>query len=188
MWVLSGGKEGTGRPGVPCSGHWLKPLLLVFGENSWRSRWMCFLSASHQRESSSCLCDRQFYQSVKLLKHKTQGNAVCLQPKRAKKHKPHWVTASPPPFPLFLHVVLHASVYPSPPISPPSVAVWWLQLCLFCAAEQFEVQQICIIPAWSHKAFKEARSEWGICAVIVPTASEWLCVSIPLGVCLCIKI
>lgn len=138
-------------------------------------------------ESSSRLCDRQLYQSVKLLKHKTQGISACMQPKRAKKHRPHWVSlcpSTPPPlttlpFPCMALCML--SFFPS--LLPVS-----LELRLFFAAKQLEVQQICIIAAWRHKPFKEVHSDRGICSVIATAASEWQTMSLPLGVCLCIKI
>ncbi|KAJ4947875.1 hypothetical protein JOQ06_009906, partial [Pogonophryne albipinna] len=46
--------------------------------------------AKDDAESNS-LCDRQFYQSVELLRRNTPGVPACLQPQRAKKHRPHWL-------------------------------------------------------------------------------------------------
>lgn len=60
--------------------------------------------------SGSSLCDRQFYQSVELLKHKTPGIPVCLQPQRAKRHRPHWVTASA--------LLFSRTLSPPPPNTP----------------------------------------------------------------------
>lgn len=96
--------------GFPCRRHWLK-LLLVFKREFTAGQTSVLPVCLPLTESSgSSLCDRQFYQSVELLKHKTPGIPVCLQPQRAKRHRPHWVTASA--------LLFSRTLSPPPPNTP----------------------------------------------------------------------
>lgn len=108
-------KGATSRAGL-CRRRGVK-LLLVFKRGCTAGQTPVLPVCLPLTESSS-LCDRQFYQSVELLKHKTPGTPACLQPQRAKKHRPHWVTASalaffPPQPPSLTSFSSRASASPS---------------------------------------------------------------------------